>query len=92
MTSLLYKRLEAALQEGTEVRIRLASSSFFGVPVQLDRDFVEILNIYVDEEDASLCERSIWLIKLSEIVAFSYPVESWSKDRLEELMQQPDPS
>ncbi len=86
MATLLYRRLEEAMQSGIEVRIRLANSSFFGVPIQLDHDFVELLNLFVDkDDDNSLCDRSVWMIKLTEIVAFSYPIESWSKSRLEAL-------
>lgn len=73
---------------GSEVRIRLANSSFHGVPVNIDSEVVEILCLYVDEsDDSSICERAVWLIKLSEIVAFSYPIDSWSKDRLEALLE-----
>jgi hypothetical protein len=86
MATLLYRRLEEAMQSGSEVRIRLANSSFVGTPIQLDHDFVELLNLFVDnDDDSSLCERSVWMIKLTEIVAFSYPIESWSKSRLESL-------
>lgn len=84
----LRHRLQEALQQGTEVRIRLASSNFYGVPVHIDGEFVEILCLHVDETDeTSLCERAIWLIRLSEIVAFSYPIDSWSKERLEALLR-----
>ncbi len=91
ISDLLFHRLQEALQQGTEVRIRLANSSFYGVPVHLDGEFVEILSLYVDESDTnSLCERAVWLIKLSEIVAFSYPIDSWSKERLEALLKPSD--
>ncbi len=87
ISDLLRKRLQEALQQGTEVRIRLASSNFYGVPVHLDSEFVEILCLFVDDtDDSALCERAVWLIRLSEIVAFSYPIDSWSKERLEALL------
>lgn len=93
MFSFLHQRLEEALQHGSEVRIRLANCHFYGVPIRLDSEFVEILNLFVDEGDAnSMCERSVWLIKISEIVAFSYPIESWTKDRLEALVKDPEAS
>lgn len=88
---MLLQRLQEAHQQGSEVRIRLANSSFHGVPIHLDSEFVEILCLYVDESDeSSMCERAMWLIKLSEIVAFSYPIDSWSKERLEALLNQPE--
>ena len=75
ISDILLHRLREALQQGTEVRIRLANSSFYGVPIHLDSEFVELLCLYVDESDKSaLCERAVWLIRLSEIVAFSYPI------------------
>jgi len=88
---MLLQRLQEAHSNGTEVRIRLANSSFHGVPVHLDSEFVELLCLYVDESDEdSMCERAMWLIKLSEIVAFSYPIDSWSKERLEALLNTPE--
>lgn len=88
VSDILLQRLQEALLHGTEVRIRLANSSFHGVPVHLDSEVVEILCLYVDESDESaMCERAMWLIKLSEIVAFSYPIDSWSKERLEALLE-----
>lgn len=87
ISDLLRNRLQEALQQGTEVRIRLASSNFYGVPIHLDSEFVEILCLFVDEtDDSAMCERAVWLIRLSEIVAFSYPIDSWSKERLEALL------
>lgn len=91
ISDMLLQRLQEAHQQGSEVRIRLANSSFHGVPVHLDSEFVELLCLYVDESDeSSMCERAMWLIKLSEIVAFSYPIDSWSKDRLEALLNEPE--
>jgi len=88
---MLLQRLQEAHSNGIEVRIRLANSSFHGVPVHLDSEFVELLCLYVDESDEdSMCERAMWLIKLSEIVAFSYPIDSWSKERLEALLNTPE--
>lgn len=91
VSDMLLQRLQEAHHHGTEVRIRLANSSFHGVPVHLDSEFVELLCLYVDESDESaMCERAMWLIKLSEIVAFSYPIDSWSKERLEALLDAPE--
>ena len=91
ISDMLLQRLQEAHSNGTEVRIRLANSSFHGVPVHLDSEFVELLCLYVDESDeTAMCERAMWLIKLSEIVAFSYPIDSWSKDRLEALLEGPE--
>jgi hypothetical protein len=91
ISDMLLQRLQEAHSNGTEVRIRLANSSFHGVPVHLDSEFVELLCLFVDESDEdTMCERAMWLIKLSEIVAFSYPIDSWSKDRLEALLNAPD--
>ncbi|NJO44927.1 MAG: hypothetical protein HC835_04470 [Oscillatoriales cyanobacterium RM2_1_1] len=60
------------------------------MPVNLDEDFLELVNFYVPEgrsykRDHS-CERTVWLIKLSEIMAVAYSIESWSKDQLEQLL------
>ncbi|NJN31848.1 MAG: hypothetical protein HC824_16525 [Synechococcales cyanobacterium RM1_1_8] len=91
ISDMLLQRLQEAHAQGSEVRIRLANSSFHGVPVHLDSEFVELLCLYVDESDEeSMCERAMWLIKLSEIVAFSYPIDSWSKERLEALLNSTD--
>lgn len=91
ISDMLLQRLQEAQQHGTEVRIRLANSSFHGVPIHIDAEFVELLCLYVDESDESaMCERAMWLIKLSEIVAFSYPIDSWSKERLEALLDVPE--
>ena len=91
ISDMLLQRLQEAHQQGSEVRIRLANSSFHGVPVHLDSEFVELLCLYVDESDeTAMCERAMWLIKLSEIVAFSYPIDSWSKGRLEALLSEPE--
>jgi hypothetical protein len=87
-SNLLYNRLHEALQSGSEVRVRLSNSSFYGVPINLDTQFIEIMSLQVDksEKDSSY-DKAVWLVKLSEIVAFSYPLESWSKNRLEGLLQ-----
>jgi hypothetical protein len=87
-SNLLHSRLNEALQSGSEVRVRLSNSSFYGVPINLDEQFIEIMSLQVDKTDQnSCCEKAVWLVKLSEIVAFSYPLESWSKDRLEDLFK-----
>lgn len=90
-SNLLYNRLRDALQSGSEVRVRLSNSSFYGVPINLDEQFIEIMSLHVDKADQdSFCEKAVWLVKLSEIVAFSYPLESWSKERLEDLFRNVD--
>jgi hypothetical protein len=87
-STLLYSRLHEALQSGSEVRVRLSNSSFYGVPINLDEQFIEIMSLQLDKsEQESSYEKAVWLVKLSEIVAFSYPLESWSKDRLEGLFK-----
>jgi hypothetical protein len=90
-SNLLYSRLHDALQSGSEVRVRLSSCSFYGVPINLDEQFIEIMSLQVDKTDqTAFCEKAVWLVKLSEIVAFSYPLESWSKERLEDLLRVAD--
>ena len=51
VSDMLLQRLQEAHHHGSEVRIRLANSSFHGVPVHLDSEFVELLCLYVDESD-----------------------------------------
>ncbi len=90
-SNLLHNRLREALQSGSEVRVRLSNSSFYGVPINLDEQFIEIMSLQIDKSDKdSSYEKAVWLVKLSEIVAFSYPLESWSKNRLEDLFQTPN--
>lgn len=85
----LYVRLQEAFRQGTEVRIRLPHGDFMGVPIYLDEEFVELLDLYVPtaEEEEGCCERTIWLIKLSEVRTISLSTEYWSQERLEQLLQ-----
>lgn len=65
-------------------------AAFFGVPVYLDHDFVELVYLYVadkeDQEDEPYA-RTAWLIRLADIVAVGYPLESWSNDRFEQMLK-----
>ncbi|MGF1493463.1 MAG: hypothetical protein ACFBSC_13610 [Microcoleaceae cyanobacterium] len=89
-STLLYRRLEEALQHGNEVEVVVSNGSFYGVPVNLDHDSLEIVNFYVPENRTSrgsaFYERTVWLIRLSEIIAVAYSIESWSKHELERLL------
>lgn len=89
----LYQRLEDALKDGTEVKLRLTWGMLIGVPIYLDPTCVEVVYVYVDvddddepEEDVSW--RTVWLVRLEEINAIAYLTESWSKERLEQLLLQ----
>lgn len=86
--NLLHQRLEEALQNGSEVRVRTHDTGFIGIPIHLDAEFVELVYLYVsDEEDEddtiNPYARTVWLIKLSEITAIAYPLKTWSKQDLE---------
>ncbi len=87
----LFQRLEEALQEGTEVKFRLAWGNITGIPIYLDPTCVEIVsvNVYMEDDDAPSEEiswRTVWLIRLEEVNAIAYLSESWSKKRLEQLL------
>lgn len=58
------------------------------MPVYLDHDFVELVYLYVtdDKDEDEPYARTAWLIRLSEVVAVGYPLESWSNDRFEQLL------
>jgi hypothetical protein len=96
--SLLYRRLEEALQQGTEIWVRASGSGFSGIPIHLDPEFIELVNVFVpeledeaDEEDEleeTPYQRTVWLIRISDINAIAYSTESWSKERLEQLLNQ----
>ena len=91
--NLVSRRLEEALQQGIEVYLQIKDARFSGVPVYLDEEFVEILYLHVpdhesEEETEAPYGRTVWLIKLSEIVAIAYSTEFWSKNRFEELLPQ----
>ncbi|MBD1913791.1 MULTISPECIES: hypothetical protein [unclassified Leptolyngbya] len=87
--NLLYQRLSESLQNGNEIRIRTRETGFVGIPIHLDEEFVEVVYLHVSEADArdeSPYARTVWLIKLSEITAVAYPMQSWSKKDLESLL------
>lgn len=87
----LHQRLDEAMQEGTEVQVRLPWGGLSGVPVYLDDTCVEIVYVHVyepdedDEDDDEVSRRTVWLVRLEEISAVSFVSESWSKERLEKL-------
>ncbi|NEQ52477.1 MAG: hypothetical protein F6K11_20425 [Leptolyngbya sp. SIO3F4] len=87
----LHQRLDEAMQEGTEVQVRLPWGGLSGVPVYLDDTCVEIVYVHVyepdedDEPDDEVSRRTVWLVRLEEISAVSFVSESWSKERLEQL-------
>lgn len=93
--NLLYKRLEEALQQGNEVQVVSSCGRFFGIPSALDEDFLELVNLYIPSEEEAWedepYERTVWLIKISEIVAVAYPIQSLSKAQLESLIN-PSPT
>jgi hypothetical protein len=87
-SSLLHQRLKTALNEGTRVWFETRDKSYFGIPVALDRDVVEILVLVPGSEEESAeyaFQRVTWLVRLSAISAIAYPSEYWSTDRLEDL-------
>ena len=88
-SNLLYQRLKEALDNGSKVRIE-AEESYYGFPVALTKDFVEIMVLVppdeYDEEDDSF-KQITWLIRLSSIFAIAYPTEYWSTTRLEKLLE-----
>jgi len=92
-SNLLHQRLEEALQNGNEIRIRTHDTGFVGIPIHLDAEFVELVYLYVsddddDDETTSPYARTVWLIKLSEITAIAYPLKTWSKQDLERWLHE----
>jgi hypothetical protein len=88
-SSLLYRRLRTALDDGIKVWFETRDKSYFGVPINIDRDFVEILVLSAgsDEEDTEyIFQRVTWLVNLGSISAIAYPSEYWSTARLENLL------
>lgn len=89
----LYKRLEEALHTGSEVWFRMPGTRLVGIPIYLDNDYVEVVDVDVAEgyEDDELpddpYQRTVWLIRLAEISAISYATDRWSKDRFERLLE-----
>ncbi len=90
--NLLQQRLEAALSQGREIRVRVTDGYFSGVPTYLDAEFVELVNLYVpeaeeeEEFEPEPYERTVWLIRLSKIVAIADASDAWSKEDLEKLL------
>lgn len=88
-SGLLSRRLQEALDNGSQVHIE-ADESFSGIPIYLDSEFVEIITIVPPDEfdegdDEYRC--MTWLIQLSSIFAIGYPSQSWSKERLDNLLK-----
>lgn len=89
-SSLLYQRLKAALQEGTKVWFETPGKSYFGIPIAIDGDFVEVLILVPGSEDEVseyLFQRVTWVVRLASISAVAYPSEYWSAERLNSLLQ-----
>lgn len=92
--SRLYHRLEEALNSGSEVWFRMPGTRLVGIPIFLDADYVEVVDVDVAEgfEDEELpdepYQRTVWLIRLEEISAISYATDRWSKERFERLLEQ----
>ncbi|PZO61345.1 MAG: hypothetical protein DCF15_00135 [Phormidesmis priestleyi] len=92
--SRLYHRLEEALHAGSEVWFRMPGTRLVGIPIFLDTDYVEVVDVDVAEgfEDEELpdepYQRTVWLIRLEEISAISYATDRWSKERFERLLEQ----
>ncbi|NET39138.1 MAG: hypothetical protein F6K19_45405 [Cyanothece sp. SIO1E1] len=89
----LYQRLEDALQDSTEVLLRLPWGGLTGVPIYLDPTCVEIVYVHVDvdgedEPSDEISWRTVWLVRLKEIIAISYLSEGWSKERFDQLLNQ----
>jgi hypothetical protein len=92
--SRLYQRLEEALHTGNEVWFRMPGTRLVGIPIYLDAEYVEVVDVDVAEgfEDDDLpdepYQRTVWLVRLCEISAISYATDRWSKDRFERLLDQ----
>ncbi|NEN89506.1 MAG: hypothetical protein F6K23_30600 [Okeania sp. SIO2C9] len=88
-SNLLYQRLTEALENGSKVRIE-AEETYYGLPVTVTKDFVEIMVLVppdeFDEEDDTF-KQVTWLVRLSSIFAIAYPTEYWSTARLEKLLE-----
>ncbi|NEP90394.1 MULTISPECIES: hypothetical protein [Okeania] len=88
-SNLLYQRLTEALENGSKVRIE-AEETYYGLPVTVTKDFVEIMVLVppdeFDEEDDAF-KQVTWLVRLSSIFAIAYPTEYWSTARLEKLLE-----
>ena len=93
-SSRLYHRLEEALNSGSEVWFRMPGTRLVGIPIYLDAEYVEVVDVDVAEgfEDEDLpdepYQRTVWLVRLEEISAISYATDRWSKERFERLLEQ----
>ncbi len=88
-SSLLHQRLKTALHDGIKVWFETRDKSYFGVPIGLDRDFVEVLILVPGSEEDSteyIFQRVTWVVRLSAISAIAYPSEYWSTERLDSLL------
>lgn len=91
--SRLYHRLDEALHSGSEVWFRMPGTRIVGIPIFLDTEYVEVVDVDVAEgfEEEDLPEdpyqRTVWLIRLEEISAISYATDRWSKERFERLLE-----
>lgn len=88
-SNLLYQRLKEALDRGSKIQIE-AEDSFSGIPINLDEKFVEIILLvppdeYNEDDDEYKC--LTWLIRLESIFAISYPTQTWSKEKLANLLK-----
>jgi hypothetical protein len=92
----MYQRLEEALHTGSEVWFRMPGTRLAGVPIFLDTDYVEVVDMEVAEGYDEMepyddpYQRTVWLIRLDEISAISYATDRWSKDRFERLLEHCD--
>jgi|GEM_PF-1243497 len=87
--NLLYRRLEDALQQGRKVWLETNNDSFSGIPIHLDREFVELLSLAgpdEDESDDSSYKSTTWLLRLARIEAIAYPTEHWPAERFDNLL------
>jgi hypothetical protein len=88
-SSLLYQQLETALHDGIKIWFETRDKSYFGIPIGLDRDFVEVLILVPGSEEESAeysFQRVTWIVRLASISAIAYPSEYWSTDRLDSLL------
>lgn len=94
LSNILYQRLKETLEKGIAVQVEAPylMENFFGIPVYLDAEFVELVDLYVpedvenDENKEDKCQRTVWLIELSEITAIAYSIELWPKELFEQLL------
>jgi hypothetical protein len=93
VSSLLHQRLKTALHDGIKVWFETRDKSYFGIPIGLDPDFVEVLILVPGSEDESteyVFQRVTWVVRLASISAIAYPSEYWSADRLDSLLNKSD--